>query len=960
MADDHSTDIGMPPEPMRDSGSDASQYERSSTPIAKLGAERQLKDVVLENLIDPREPTFRLKEDSERAFATAVARHYITFSRPDVTARETLAWQKDFISFFGKQVRDAAGGEEEFAALDDKQRSALIQAEADQFVAETRNSQALLSISRFAIETLEAASDTRIDGSGRLDISTHHEDRRTVSDGPAANRYDRGTGVARAAGSVARKLIGPRAGQAIGLSPTINNALQDAGLPRIETHILQTTLEAERQIHENTGQSLVRTTNKETDFTVRFPDAGARIATLAGLTDPQKRLALSYGLVDGADYERSGLMKSLERDLLDLTEARVDFYTATKMDIGRVRTDFHITIPEQVAHTSIEHLIDNNPAIPAVDKLARTNEAGMRQARETLTRRLRENYDRSKLQEDRDAIAEQILAHSRSRSEAEAEADKKRLEKDKKDEEERLKRAVARETLEAQRKAAELALKAAKDSYGTEVIRRDADREAYGEWPAELKAQEARVVELEAQEVEFTEAAATLASLEKSLGENITKLAGIKSAPDAQANQNNQDEDEEAPKRKRKSRKDAGGTIPPSTRAQDTINGEIRRLTNRIAALQARFPDLDDDGDVKLDARRRPILIDIAERKRTITAQLVRERAKRDAMKTGPAEMDEATRTKMKTWRDNEALITDISNRLTIGLDDGTFEQESSEVIQKRITAITERLLKVTDANEYSLHRKEAYTAVQQYMFSTEGRTNFRANVELLRAGADNLPMPRSEYYNNWPRAQIRIYQGLFGNRAIGTPDVLMQVARALPPEKALDYYNEFHGTRHDAAFFMRMDPALITAADLEYMWNKIRSEAVDSKRLGFIEPAEVSVLEGFKTVDVVAEDATVDQTVLQQLDQAHFYYRDVADLQLRILMDWAIADGNADNAYLRPLEEWHKEKIKWAAKYAQEIDARRKQRQLLFYGNAEQPAPTIVPVPEPESESVPATPIAA
>lgn len=883
--------------------------EVSSVPTTESKGEQRLSVDLHEGSIVGTK-TFELKSTTEQTDELQVVDFFSTYY--NISPARMEPWQAQFVDTMRKQVETVAG-QRPISTIPEEELLPLIRRVAADFNKDNKNLELIVKMHDFSLRTLQEALQVDITATDILDPNIDTPTPDEIAGGPKVDRYRGTTPINTITGNIVRRIIGNKA---ITLPEKINEIIDQfpgAVRPAILQHL--TASERSRYISEVHSRQVKNATNKASDYNVDFPPPAGQVADFTGLSDAQIIYLQSLGLEDGENYgsrsnpnnSNESMTTFMRNKLKTLTRARVDFYTSTGLDISLIKINFRDTTQIQPGHTlrereAIRGLV---PGADAEDVRLAISEAA---ADAVTAYNLRVKAEREEVKRTGDtSVTEQVQNRiadlEKPKSEATIKLEKERIEKLKKIEEENLERANEKKELEKQKKEADKRVKEVEDS-GADTT---ADFAAYDTWPSEKKTLEGEITALEAEKAKYEAPAATLTRLRAELAKLNDNLVQIKAS--------------NPPK----------GATAPSTSVTELAAKEISRQ------IKAKEKELQKKEGILISIT----VPDIDIRMGEIGEELVKKRAALERIRNGPEDWDDAKIARVKSRKDAKDEITRLNGRIS----SGGYPAESPEEIQKKIDDLTKQINRAADPDKFAQITKEAWIEYRNSMLTSDKRREFSERLDLVKAGL--LQLPAIKFYDNWPQAHLQAIQGLFGREAIIAPAKLAEVTKLLSPERFKELYNLRHpGAITDRASLMALTQAAISAQDLQFMWDSIHESVVGTADLGLV-PQDIQRY--LQDVTQIKPDATTPkpkESDAQVLEQYNFYYRDVADLQLRILAGWAEAAGMAPEDYYKTNTKINRERIQKAALMAQEVDRLRRRRLEQSYGNTEPAQVPATPTP--------------
>lgn len=912
MSDTHDIDIGTPVEGPLASLTPLVETPHSPT-TAELGPARALKDVMEVAVVGERK--YQLKKETEDEFRRLVQEHFTIFSSPGA-AQE--AWQTRFIGIFQKQMQSALGTRR-FEDLDSDERTQLIAQEAAKFAAENKNVETIIRMAEFDLKAIQEGTFAKIRISDRIDASGHVGTPGLIDIDPALDSFRGATMLRTVAGTAARRVIGR---DAIALPRQINKWLDVAGIdrPAITAHMTpgERASYAERVARERQAH----TVNKRSPYTVDFATPTLRRVDLSGLGDPQKLLMVSYGLSAGDDYEKRTIIDPktgetvpmttyVESRLKALTDARVDFYTKTGMDVARIKVDFRIGI-RQAAHTKMERDTITAGMTTEQARIA-LSDASIDKSARAIIEAIRSNDRVASQRSNEQNLDAQIQGLSGEKSEEDIKTEKERYEAQKKTLNERKKKAEAREKLEKQIEEAQEVVAAAERSYTDDskgLAEAQADYDQYDIWSKERKGLGEKIARLSAEEAQYERASKILGKLQEELEKLNSNLSESRSTRDA----------------------------------SDNIRDQITKKQAEIAKLKGSFVKKDTDGNEVVDAAGNPVSVDFNEGGNFVAGQLVLLRARLEAIKDHPEGWDEQKTLLIKGRRDALAQIVRLQNQLTNGLSSGTLDPEESKSIQEKIDAIDKKIEKVADPDQYANERKEDLETFKQYVDSREARSSRADRLVLMRA--NELPMEVARFQGNWPRIHLRAIQGVFGDDVLRNPELFTKATRLLSPDMVLRFYNLRRGLALDEAAFAALPMADVDAADIEFIVSELSKSAYKTSDLAFVSIEEKTLRESASMITPDSTTPMISPADIQLFESTIYYYRDTVDLQITILdsLGASLPTPRTAEDFVNSTNAADIDVVKRASLAAREVDKLRKQRLIALYGKPSTSSTPITP----------------
>lgn len=814
------------------------------------------------------ERTFQLEQTTEVQYRRTLVEHRHVFK--DVLSSDLEPWQVKIRDNFEQYVQAASGNVEQAAA---------------QFVADNRNVEALNKMVELDLQALEIASGAIVRPLDTLNPTVHQPTLDEVSDGervdPRLNRLQR----------VVRQVAGttPIAG--------------------MKWHLTTT----EKRAHELAKQAAKSRdeTNKATFYEVVMPGEMARIVKDTGLTKAQKLRIQSLGLRKGDNYDmrttpvdpattngrHESMTTFIETRIKELTRSRVDFYTATGFDIAQIKFDLSNSTDVQLPHTRLEREVVD--AMPAATP--RTVDQDRKKIGAAIAKKIEQEALKKIQKKETEARTSDSAIETRVRariagletkqSDDDIKAESERIEEQIKAQEEKKKLAVEKESLEERVKEAEVEVKKMEDE-GTEVA---ADYQTYTEWPEGKSKAQQEVTRLESEVIKYETASAVIVRMQADLAELTKSLSNLRVAP-------------------------ANGKQQPVPNADSIVGAITRQITEKKAEISRKKTSFSSAGIPDID-------VQFALRK----AELVRAKAKLDAIQKGPSGWGDEKITRVKARQDVIQMKARLEARIKA---DKKFPKDTSEAIQKQIDLLMAQKDNIAGPDEYAQATKEVLEVYLETMLGADNKRTFAERLDLIKA--DQLPLVTARVFDNWPPAYLRAMQGLFGSEVLRDPIQLSRVTRLLTPQRFVELYNRRDGRRKlTDTTLSTLDYKKVNAQDMQYVWDAIRREAVESESLGQIDDVEKDMRALVSASEPTRVTTKPNVTDIQTGEAQHYYYRDVPDLRLRILADQAAhaIPPQSIKDYCNDVTDGTK-RMQEAMLLAQEIDRLRKKKISQAYGN--------------------------
>lgn len=869
----------------------------TATPVVETGAAAKAESKPLDpELGDPRDATiikkdtsiegekkpFSLEKQTEIRFAGLVQKQFLATESLS-TADGLEDWQVQFNTAFRQRIEQAAGPNRRYADITPEERKRLVIAEAARFVADTANLQVAEMISQRTIMTLQRRLKMKIDFIKRATPDKAIDKVGVINDprGNQTEKYVPDSWVARLVRRVKNA------------TPIKTPVAYDAHLSPSER-----ATEAITSQQENLDESR----DKLARFKVTFDDPSVLALNLAGMTNAERALLEQYGINLSSPILSQTVGDEILKTVHDASEARGDFYARTGFDVSKLAVDFRDTWYHQRAHSDIEkqawkNLTSGGARVTDVEQLRR--EIGKLAVEQMERRTVEEVEERKRTKQaeiDNGVVENSIVDLGKPKSKEAVEIEREKLQAERNAEAERLEEAENKEALEKEKKKLQKEATEAERAYSSD------DLVQYEKWLKEVGDLDVSIVDLTAEQSFYQGVFDDISAENTRLKEHVASLQSIRTTSGNQGNRPVTADDQTA----------AGKQIEQLRTLISNSQDEIGRLKENV---------LDPDG--------KKITWDqVTQRGRLINSQLARAKA-RKAIRTAeerPAGWDETKLTTVSAWKEKKDRI-EVIDRIVKSIPAGT---ESVGTIQRKLAALDKRISNVENADGINLHRKEAYVALKKYMQSDQARRTFLENQILLREGT--LAHLEIKFYENWPPAHIRIIQGLFGDEVFNSPSSIAEISRIITPEKAMQLYSALHpGVIVNEDSFAALTVGDISAADVRSMWETLYGEAVKTRTLAKIDDEEekfISTITSFKP-DMFMPQPPPEQVA--KLEKSLYYYRDLADLQLRILQKWAETHPDPSVLFDPVAGEMF---IQSAAIYAKAVDEQRKKRQYQVFGN--------------------------
>ncbi|OGK17401.1 hypothetical protein A3D80_04600 [Candidatus Roizmanbacteria bacterium RIFCSPHIGHO2_02_FULL_40_13b] len=886
----------------------AANEPENNTPSVEAGPPKKeyiLNDIKRETFRNEGRP-FHLEAETVDNFSKVVRQHYSVFR--EVPAGTLEPWQAQFQKVFQARVEATTG--KPIGSLTETELRQAIEAESVAFVSEAANLETAVAITEFNLTALERGLQVNVRNLRTLNTSIDVEIPETISAGADVDRYRASTPIGTLTGTVVRRIIGNKA---ITLPERINELIDryPGGVrPAIIAHL--TPSEQAKYIAEVQTRQVKNVTNKTTDFRVDFPaTAAAYTVNMAPLTPAQRIFIESYGLHDGENYnsnstidplnpnETINLTTEMRQTIKALTKSRLDFYTATGMEIARVKMNFNDLTEIQAPHTDIQHsAYDTLSALGAFNaedlRLEYASQAVSKAERET-TRMLREDEMRKKESRERSILEAQRDSLSTVDAAA-SEAERKRIGDLIKQEQENLAKAQAREAAEATIVANEARVKEIEDGFpagSTEI----ADYEA---WLRASATARVRIANVAIQKALYEPSLRRLKELE------ADRLKFLPSTPNNQG-----------------SGRGGAPRVPPAPNPVDPLTIETYNdIKKQINDLRASFRD----------HRGRTITLAQVE---TLLGRIDSQVLSDTQFLSLPEQWTETNAPGVKGLLDERrrlvAQVTRQRNTIRAGIG-STYVREASSDIQEKIATLTEQLTQEDKPETFQTRRKQAIETYLQQVATPEAMVALENRLRLLGLPG-GLDFPHHNFYDNYPRVYIRALQAAFGDEVVGENALAFdQFSRLITPEKFTRIYNTLHpGSITDDASFRALAVGSVDRAVVDAIMAQLKQEAVVDLSLGAVPLVEQRRMRSISAVTPdTARLSPAEIAQVKSLEQQIFYYEDDADLRRRLLILTATSAVPPQTPYAF---FGSRARIKKAAAFAREIDIIRKQRRTQAFG---------------------------